>query len=275
MPLVCCYLSILFQVELSFAQSKFELPRFRHTAPVNGSIAVTRKETAVLLADEDFPPFSFRSSSGALAGLSVDMALAACAEVKLTCEVAARPYEELMAALAKGEGEAVITGPNLDKGLPDGVTTTRPYFRTLGRFAVRKGSPIENGDMRTLAGKRVGAVKGTSHIAWLERYYPRSTIVPFDSEREVQEALRTGTIDAMFGDAFRLIFWLSGSSSRACCQLAGGAYVDHAYFTRNLEFIVKRDSEDLRAALDLGLDRLQDRGFTNEIFGRYLPLNPW
>jgi polar amino acid transport system substrate-binding protein len=229
----------------------------------------------VLLADEDFPPFSFRSRDSQLAGIAVDMALATCAEIKVSCEVLGRPYEALLPALQNGEGEAIVSGPNLDKGLPDYAETTRPYFWSLGRFATRNGSPLEDSDYKSLAGKHIGAVRGSAHAAWLERHFPRSSVVTFETESGLQEALRTGTIDALFGDSFRVIFWVSGSNSRACCRLLGGPYTDRAYFSRDLGFILRRENGGLLAAFDHGLDRLQERGFTTEIFARYLPLSPW
>ncbi|MFN0190513.1 MAG: transporter substrate-binding domain-containing protein [Aestuariivirga sp.] len=250
------------------------MPRFRH-AESPAAAPFSRTDPVVLLADEDFPPFSFRSRDGQLAGIAVDMALATCAELKLSCEVLGRPYDALLPALQTGEAEAIVSGPHLDKGLPGYAETTRPYFWSLGRFATRTGSPLEDSDYKSLAGKRIGSVKDSAHAAWLERHFPRSTIVTFETESGLQEALRTGTIDALFGDSFRVIFWISGSGSRACCKLLGGPYTDRAYFSRDLGFIVKRDNDGLLAALDHGLDRLQERGFTSEIFARYLPLSPW
>jgi polar amino acid transport system substrate-binding protein len=253
----------------------YRLPLFRHVETGAKAPQIATNETVRLLADGDFPPFSFATSSGTAAGLAVDLALAACAEDKLRCEVVMRPYGELAAALAQGQGDVIVAGPRPDAGLLKEALATRPYFRGLGRFAVAAASPLVAADVRSLGGKRIGMVKGSAHAAWLEKYYSRSTLMAFDSEAEAQEALRTGNVDALFGDSLRLIYWIAGSASRGCCKLLPGAYVDRDYFSHSLVFLVRKDRDDIRAALDHGLDRLQGNGMTEKIFNTYVPLNPW
>jgi polar amino acid transport system substrate-binding protein len=253
----------------------YKLPLFRHVETGTKAPQVAGNETMRLLADGDFPPFSFATGNGGAAGLAVELALAACAEIKLRCEVVLRSYGELAEALASGQGDVIVAGPRPDAKLLLRALATRPWFRSLGRFAVPAGSALAAGDVRSLGGKRIGMVKGTTHAAWLEKYYSRSTLMAFASEAEAQEALRTGNVDALFGDGLRLIYWIAGSASRGCCKLLPGAYMDRDYFSRGLVFMVRQDRDDLRAALDHGLDRLQGNGMTEKIFNSYVPLNPW
>lgn len=253
----------------------YRLPLFRHVEMGTKAPQIAPNETVRLLTDGDFPPFSFTTGSGTAAGLAVDLALAACAEIKLRCEVVIRPYGELAAALVRRQGDVIVAGPRPDAGLLKEALATRPYFRNLGRFAVATASPLTAGDVRSLGGKRIGMVKGTAHAAWLEKYYSGSTPMAFASEAEAQEALRTGNVDALFGDSLRLIYWIAGSASRGCCKLLAGAYVDRDYFSRSMVFLVRQDRDDIRAALDHGLDRLQGNGTTEKIFNTYVPLNPW
>ncbi len=96
-------LSLILLSEAAEAQQNpASVPQFRTVSdaplppPPSGEIR--------LLADGDFAPYSFQSSSGAPAGLTVELALAACKEARMTCTVATRPYAELLPALARGEG---------------------------------------------------------------------------------------------------------------------------------------------------------------------------
>ncbi len=251
------------------------MPLFRHVETGTKAPQIASTGTVRLLTDGDFPPFSFTTGNGTAAGIAVDLALAACAEIKLRCEVVMRPYGELADALARREGDVIVAGPRPDARLLAQALATRPWFRSLGRFAVPAASALTAGDVRSLGGKRVGMVKGTTHAAWLETYYSRSTLMAFASEAEAQEALRTGTVDAVFGDGLRLIYWIAGSAARGCCKLLPGAYVDRDYFSRSMVFLVRPDRDDLRAALDYGLDRLQGNGTTEKIFNSYVPLDPW
>lgn len=127
-----------------------------------------------------------------------------------------------------------------------------------------------------LAGKRIAATAGSAHEAWLKRYYPNSQIIPLAVAGDVQAALQTGNVDLVFDDAIRLIYWIRGEVSRACCKFVDGAFIDPAYFSQPLSFLVRRGrSDNLVQALDWGLDRLQSSGAFAPIFRRYVPLDPW
>ena len=228
-----------------------------------------------LLLDADFAPYSFVSVSGAPAGLAVELAFAACAELKIRCEAVPLPYAALRDALARGEGDLIVSGPRIDAETLAGTIMTRPWFRLMGRFAVQSGSPLSSGDPDALSGKRIGTVKGTTHARWLETYYDSAEILPFDDEGKAGEALRTGAVDAIFGDNLRVIYWVAGAASSGCCRLLGGAYTDFDHFSRNLAFLADPSRADIRDAFDLGLDLAQKSGATAKIFNAYVPLNPW
>jgi polar amino acid transport system substrate-binding protein len=251
------------------------LPVFRH---IDGMAKVPQDlatRNIRLLIEQEFPPFTYEGADGKAAGVSIDLAHAACAELKLTCEVTAKKFADLLPALLNNEGDVIVSGLKIDEAVLKKTAMTRPYFWSLGRFAVGMASQLRSSDVRSLAGKRIGFVSNTSHGAWLEKYYSRSTLTPFASEAEMYEALRSGAIDTLFGDDLRIMYWLSGSTSRGCCKPLDGAYVDRNFFSRNLAFLVRRDDQSLIQGLDFALDRLQEKGISGQVFSRYLPVGLW
>lgn len=252
----------------------YDLPQFR-SGPFVETPALPPGTTVRLLMDASFAPYSFVSITGAPAGLAVELAFAACAELKLTCEAVPLPFEELDEALARSEGDLIVAGPRIDAATLSAMIMTRPWFRLMGRFAVQSGNPLESADPAALAGKRIGAVEGTTHARWLETYYAEAGIVTFPDEAAAGDALRTGNVDAVFGDNLRLIYWVAGEASAGCCRLLGGAYTDFDHFSRNLAFLADPSRTDLRDAFDLGLDLAQKSGATARVFRAYVPLSPW
>jgi polar amino acid transport system substrate-binding protein len=250
-------------------------PLFRHIDNVAKSPTGFAQRNIRLLTDRGFPPFSYETPEGKVAGVSVDLALAACAELKANCTVIAKPFSQLLPALLNNEGDAIVSGLRIDATVLKKAAMTRPYFWSLGRFAVRVGSQLRGSDIRSLAGRRIGYVANSSHGAWLEKYYSRSALTAFASEAEMYEALRTGALDVSFGDGLRLIYWLAGSASRGCCKPLDGAFVDRQFFSNNLSFLTRREDADTVKAFDYALDRLQDKKTSAEIFARYLPSGLW
>jgi polar amino acid transport system substrate-binding protein len=224
-----------------------------------------------LLTDFDFPPFSFESPDKSMNGIAVDLALAACSELKLTCQIIPKSFSALLPALKNHEGEAIISGVRLSADIMKIASATRPYYFSSARFLTRNGMPFTEPDMAALAGRRIGYVKGTSHAAFLGKYYERSALTPFNDENALLESLRTATIDAAFTDSLHAAFWLKGTNAQKCCVNLGKSFIDRQTFSRSLGFVISNSQPNLREAFDYALDRLQEKGITAKIFERYIP----
>ncbi len=253
----------------------YGVPLFRHVVPGEAAPDVRKLGPVRFLTEGDFPPFSYIDAKGTLAGFTVEMTDAVCRELRLACEFAVKPWSEIAPAMARGEGDAVIAGMRITPDNAKSFDFTRPIYRPVARFAVRSQFKVKSPYVRTLAGKRIGVMAGSAHEAWLKQTFTHSNIRPFKSQNEAMEALRTGAIDAMFDDAVRLMFWLAGSEAHDCCRLAEGAFVDEASFSPPMTIAVTRGNRRLLAALDYGLDKLQENGTYAAIFRRYFPLSPW
>ena len=228
-----------------------------------------------LIADEDFAPYSFLSRTGSPAGISVEIAIAACEQARLACTVEVRPFAEILPALQRGEADVAVTGPRLDEKTLAAARMTRPYFRIMGRFAVSSASTLDTASAAALYGRRVGVVRDTVHARWLTTYYPSARIATFADLAAAGAALQSGEVDAIFGDNLQVIYWVAGEAAANCCRLLDGAYSDFDYFSRNLSFLVRSDRPELAQALDYGLDRAQTTGSTAKILRTYVPLDPW
>ena len=256
---------------LHAAENPSSFPRFRQIEPEAKAPALDKSRPYVLIADRDFPPFSYADQNGEARGLAVDLARAACASLEISCTFTLAGWDDVTTA----GGNAVIAGLAIDDEILKSYAPTRPIYRTLGRFADRKESTLTAPDKEAFQGKRIGAVEGSSHAAWLRKYFPDSEIVTSASLAEAEENLRNAKIDALFGDGLQLVYWTQGESSQGCCRLLGGAFVDEAYFSKPFAIFVRREDEALRKALDVALDRLQESGETAKIFGLYVPASLW
>ena len=246
-------------------------PRFRHMMVMDKPLSAPPRGVVRLLAEPDFAPWSFALDDGTMSGISVDLALLACEEAGLKCEVLPTHLPDLINRLQGFEGDAIISGMRISTEMETGLALTRPYFRSLSHFVTRIGAGLVGADPPSLAGKRLGFVEGTLHGLFLQKYYGNSAMMPYKSEAELFENLRTGAIDVAFADTLRLGFWMKSEAARNCCVALGRPVIDMATITRPLVFMMRGDGAALRDRFDAALDKLDDTGRTGEVFERYLP----
>ena len=247
------------------------LPRFRQVDLGGKPLSFTRDQI-IVLADDDFPPFSYAGPAGEPQGIAVDAAQAACQELRTKCQVVLMPWQSLTGDLTAG---GIVAGLRLDDAALAKFQPTRPIYRALGRFAVRNESDITQMTPAAVAGKRIGVVAGSGYETWLKRNFDDSVIVAYPTLADLQEALRTAKVEILFGDALQLVYWMRGSASQSCCKYVDGAYYDDASFSRPYAFLVRRGDEELKQAFDYALDQLQESGAFARIFSRYVPAQFW
>ncbi len=228
-----------------------------------------------LLSDANFPPFSFQDANGLQKGIAVELARSACQSLKVTCEIRLLPFDKLLPALEHNEGDIIVSGLRTSAELAAKADMTRAFYVSSGRFVILKNSKLGDASTTTLAGRNLGYVKNSTHGLFIEKYYSRSALKPFDNTGEMLEALRTDALDAAFGDTLQIGFWLNGSASAECCTELGKPFMDRETFSRNLVFVLPKDRQSLRQAFDQALDLLEDDGTTAAIFNRYAPMPLW
>jgi len=232
-------------------------------------------ERVRFLTTTDFPPFNYLDGSGRLSGLHVDLVRAICTELEITekCQIQALPWGELEAALAKGEGEAIIAGLAITQQTRAKYAFSRPYLRLPARFVMRKDEAMTEPVARKLRGKRVGVGAGSAHEQLLRNSFGGTEIVTFGSQDAMLADLKAKKIDAVFGDGMRLASWLSGADAADCCRFAGGPYLAPEYLGTGLAIAVMPANDKLAAAFDAALQQISAKGTFAELYLRYFPVS--
>lgn len=222
------------------------------------------------LTENDFPPFNFLDEEGTLTGFHVDLARAVCVEVGATCDVQARPWAELLVALGRGETDAVIAGHAITaKSLKQADFSDR-YLPVAARFAHLKSAPVQATPLG-LDGKRIGVARGTAHEAYARSFFRDSRIEVFETPEAARDALMAGKVDAIFDDGVSLVFWVTGTNSRSCCDLANGAFIEPAYFGDGMAIALAKGDLQLARNVNGALRALRESGRLEELFQRYFP----
>ena len=225
-----------------------------------------------VLTDSDYPPFNYLDEEGVLTGFNVDVARAVCQELVVSCDIRSAGWDSLLPALARGETDAVIASIAITPRTLAEADFTERYYSMPARFVSRKNAPKREVSPEGLESRRVGVVKGSAHEAYLAAFFPDTQITPFETEEAVREALQQAKIEALFGDAHSLMFWLSGTLSAGCCEFRGGAFNDERYFGDGIGIAVRKGDIQLKTEIDKALVKIRNAGRLEELYLRSFPM---
>ncbi len=241
-------------------------------APAKDAAPPVKRVVVRFLTDSDFPPFNFYDEDGVLVGFNVDLARAICLELATSCDIKARPWEELFNGLKSGEADAVIAAHKVTpKAMADADFTER-YFHTPGRFAGRKETTDTDISPTGLDGKRIAVAKGSAHEAFLKTFFRDSPLALFENADLAREALASGKADYVFDDGISLAFWLNGTLSRQCCEMKGGPYLEPKFFGDGIAIAVPKSDPEIKGLLNDALKRVRASGRFEELVQRYFPV---
>lgn len=227
------------------------------------------------LTDDDFPPLHFAGPDGNPTGFVVELARAACERLAITCTIQARRFDTLLDALGESRGDVVAAAVPLTPGLRQRFLATSPFFRIPARFAAKTDRNEPEPSPRSMEGRSVGVLEGTAHEAYLKAFFPAAELKTFSDLPAAEGALRRGETDYLFADGVGLALWIGGTDAAGCCAFSGGPYLESRFFGEGMGFLVRKDDDVLRQALDHALQRLWDEGKYTELYLRFFPVSPF
>ena len=155
------------------------------------------------------------------------------------------------------------------------VDFTDPYYRAPARFVSRRDAVMPEVRPEYLEGKKVGAIAGSSHEAYLKAMFTDAELHSYSNDDALRLALRRGEVDLIFGDAISLAFWINGTDSGECCAFSGGPFVESRYFGEGIGIAVRKGNDLLRQALNWALFRLWEKGRYTDLWLRYFSVSPF
>jgi polar amino acid transport system substrate-binding protein len=229
--------------------------------------------TLRFVTESDYPPFNYQDEDGALTGFNVELARAICKELDVNCEINSADWGRVVDMLKKKEADAAVASIAISPRSAAELDFTNSYYQTPAKFVIKVGSNIKDVSPEALVGKKISVVQGTAHEAFLRDFYPDAGIEAFPGDAEAREALKTGKVDLLFGDAISSIFWIMGADSQSCCQFRGTGFIEAKYFGEGAGVAVARGNSRMREVLDYGLAKVRASGRFEELMLRYFPLS--
>lgn len=222
--------------------------------------------TLTVCTDVPYPPMEFEDpdAEGGFTGFDIELMRAIANDLGLSLAVATPGWDAITSGLANEAGDCDISAASITitDEREENIDFSEPYFEGKQSLLVSDDSSAS-----TLADLGAVAVQsGTTGEIWLnDGNTPDGVeVVAFDDIGALYLALEAGDVDGVITD-------LVGNQGYA--DDTGGAMVIESYATDEFYGLAVQEegAEELLAAVNASLAKLQDDGTYDEIFAEWFP----
>jgi polar amino acid transport system substrate-binding protein len=236
------------------------------TAPA--SIASAGK--LVFCSDITYPPEeSYKQGTTTPEGSDIDIGNYIADKMGVKARFDNTGFDGIIAALLAKKCDAVISGMNDTPERRKQVAFV-DYLKVGQSFMVKKGNPENITGIDSLAGKSASVETGTTNKDFLDAQSKRLTsqgkkaikVVTFPKDTDAANALRTGRVDAYFGDAPVVAYYIEKTPDAFSL---GGTPVNPI----SIGIAINKSNTELQSAVTKAIDMIYADGTMNTILTRW------
>lgn len=187
------------------------------TAKVTPPSSISSSGKLLFCSDISYPPEEFYKGTKPV-GSDIEIGSAIAAQMGVKADFQNTGFDGIIPALQSKKCDAVISGMNDTPARRKQVDFT-DYLSVGQSFMVKKGNPEKITSIATNAGKTVSVEVGTTNADFLiaqskilEKAGKKSiTVKTFPKDTDAANALATGKVDAYFGDAPVVAYYVGKS----------------------------------------------------------------
>lgn len=178
-------------------------------------VPTLQKPQYVVGIDGDYPPFTYRDSTGNFTGFDIDAARWIADREGFEATFVAVPWDTIIPTLQAGSIDMIFSGMTITPDREKEVDFTIPYYTVNMSIAIRAGTPLTMMDL--YAGRlRVGTQLGSTGETWVTEALinpgkmPASNLSLYPDLTTLTEHLVNGSIDASIADTPSQLRQISG-----------------------------------------------------------------
>jgi polar amino acid transport system substrate-binding protein len=236
------------------------------TAPAS----VKSSGTLVFCSDITYPPEeSYKPGTTTPEGSDIDIGNYIAQKMGVKARFDNTGFDGIIAALLAKKCDVIISGMNDTPERRKQVTFV-DYLRVGQSFMVKKGNPEHIAGIDSLAGKAASVETGTTNKDYLDAQSKRLTsmgkkaikVVTFPKDTDAANALRTGRVDAYFGDAPVVAYYIERTPDAFAL---GGNPVNPI----PIGIAMRKSDTDMRVAVTKAIHMIYADGTMNQILKKW------
>ena len=220
-----------------------------------------------------YPPFSYVTPDGELAGFDIDIAKALGAAMGAEVELVAQDWDGIIPALLAKKYDAIIASMSITEERKKKVGFTNKYYNTPAKFVCKKGAMAEF-SRDNIKGKKVGVQRATIHDNYLTDNYGNDVeVVRYGTQDEAYLDLVAGRVDLLLADSVALSDGFLKKPEGKDFQFIGPDLSDPKWFGNGAGIAIRKEDKDLAELFNKAIDKIRADGTYKKIQDKYFDFN--
>lgn len=220
-----------------------------------------------------YPPFSYVTPGGELAGFDIDIAKALGEAMGAEVTLIAQDWDGIIPALLAKKYDAIIASMSVTEERKKKVAFSNKYYQTPAKFICKKGT-IAEFSKESIKGKAVGVQRATIHDRYLTDNYGKDVDVKrYGTQDEAYLDLTAGRVDMLLADSVALSDGFLKKPEGADYQFIGPDLNDPKWFGDGAGIAIRKEDKDLVEKFNMAIEKIRGDGTYKTIQDKYFDFN--
>ncbi len=220
-----------------------------------------------------YPPFSYVTPEGDLAGFDIEIAKALVAAMGKDIELVTQDWDGIIPALLARKYDAIIASMSITEERKKKVAFTNKYYNTPAKFVCKKGAMSEF-SRANIKGKKVGVQRATIHDRYLTDNYGKDVEVKrYATQDEAYLDLVAGRVDMLLADSVAISDGFLKKPEGQDYQFIGPDLNDPKWFGEGTGIAIRKEDKDLVEMFNKAIEQIRADGTYKKIQDKYFDFN--
>ena len=220
-----------------------------------------------------YPPFSYVTPEGDLAGFDIEIAKALVAAMGKDIELVTQDWDGIIPALLARKYDAIIASMSITEERKKKVAFTNKYYNTPAKFVCKKGAMSEF-SRANIKGKKVGVQRATIHDRYLTDNFGKDVEVKrYATQDEAYLDLVAGRVDMLLADSVAISDGFLKKPEGQDYQFIGPDLNDPKWFGEGTGIAIRKEDKDLVEMFNKAIEQIRADGTYKKIQDKYFDFN--
>ncbi|MDJ0669209.1 MAG: ABC transporter substrate-binding protein [Desulfobacterales bacterium] len=220
-----------------------------------------------------YPPFSYVTPEGELAGFDIDIAKALVAAMGKDIVLVPQDWDGIIPALLARKYDAIIASMSITEERKKKVAFSNKYYNTPAKFVCKKGAMGEF-SRDNIKGKKIGVQRATIHDRYLTDNYGKDVdIKRYATQDEAYLDLVAGRVDMLLADSVAISDGFLKKPEGQDYQFIGPDLNDPKWFGEGTGIAIRKEDQDLVEMFNQAIEQIRADGTYKQIQDKYFDFN--